>query len=77
MMNYDLQNELVAWLPLDRGVHNPLRPIDVPEQQLPPQLFTDDLIYSFRVKLFQNKENTSSMDCYIDRWSSLRNNLYG
>ena len=56
MMNYDLQNELVAWLPLDRGVHKPLRPIDVPEQQLPPQLFTDDLIYSFRVKLFQNKQ---------------------
>jgi len=56
MMNYDLQNELVAWLPLDRGVHKPLRPIDVPEQQLPPQLFTDDLIYSFRVKLFQNKK---------------------
>ena len=55
MMNYDLQNELVAWLPLDRGVHKPLRPIDVPEQQLPPQLFTDDLIYSFRVELFQNK----------------------
>ena len=56
MMNYDLQNELVAWLPLDRGVHKPLRPIDVPEQQLPPQLFTDDLIYSFRVKLFQNEK---------------------
>ena len=50
--NNHLQNELVAWLD-ERGVHKPLRPIDVPEQQLPLQLFTDDL--RFIVKLFQTK----------------------
>ena len=47
--NNHLQNELVAWLD-KRGVHKPLRPIDVPEQQFPLQLFTDDL--RFIVKLF-------------------------
>ena len=63
-INNDLQNELVAWLPVDaRGVHKPLRPIDVPEQQLPPQLFTDDLIHCWIISEKTGKVGaTNGMD---------------